>query len=205
MATMRTELGTTCAACWTLEWIERVKEGKRSGGGDVRFAGRTCRTTRRAPGRRTTRRAGARITAATISPAGPEGNRNAVIHGLYSRRLLICGDHCPRWFSCPYASPDLLEIPLKNRPNCVYEQVEYDTLTGTTSPDWEGTHGQEHGPARTHTGCGDDGGREARGGCSVLGNLGTRSRAGDGALNASPDFWTPLLVRPTKLGLRRHM
>jgi len=32
------------------------------------------------------------------------------------------------WKACPFAEEDLLEIPLSNRPNCVYEQTEYDRV-----------------------------------------------------------------------------
>ena len=56
----------------------------------------------------------------------PAGNRNAYIHGLYSRRLKTCGDHCPQWSSCPMAAPDLDSVPLAKRPVCPYEQAEYN-------------------------------------------------------------------------------
>ena len=153
------------APSWTPEWIERVKEAEAEAGRPICGAhlpdNTPCTRASDHPSGRCTHHGGHHLS------GGPEGNRNAIIHGLYSRRLLICGDHCPRWFSCPYAGADLLEIPLKNRPNCVYEQLEYDTLTGTTSPDWEGTHGQEHGQARTHTGRRDDCGEPDEWDCSL--------------------------------------
>ncbi len=37
----------------------------------------------------------------------PLGNRNAMIHGLYSRRLQQCGSHCPLWQTCPLPSKDV--------------------------------------------------------------------------------------------------
>ena len=147
MATMTTDRGATCAPSWTPEWIERVKQVESEVGRPICGAhlpdNTPCTRTSDHPSGRCTHHGGHHLS------GGPEGHRNAIIHGLYSRRLLICGDHCPRWFSCPYASADLLEIPLKNRPNCVYEQVEYDTLTGYTSPDAPGTVPSGRGPEPT--------------------------------------------------------
>ena len=58
----------------------------------------------------------------------PKGNRNAVLHGLYSRRLQICGAHCPQWENCPCAGDDVLELNPKKRPICPYELTEYNTI-----------------------------------------------------------------------------
>jgi len=37
----------------------------------------------------------------------PKDNRNAVLHGLYSRRLQVCGSHCPQWTTCPLSGEDV--------------------------------------------------------------------------------------------------
>lgn len=58
----------------------------------------------------------------------PGGNRNAWVHGLYSRRLQQCGDHCPLWQHCPMAGRDVLDLLPAERPHCVYEQDEYDEV-----------------------------------------------------------------------------
>ncbi len=58
----------------------------------------------------------------------PLGNRNAIIHGLYSRRLQQCGDHCALWKTCPMPSKDIQALPPKKRPHCVYEREEYDRI-----------------------------------------------------------------------------
>ena len=54
----------------------------------------------------------------------PKGNRNAVLHGLYSRRLQVCGTHCPRWESCPCAQDDILELAPKERGEFVVKTIE---------------------------------------------------------------------------------
>jgi hypothetical protein len=62
----------------------------------------------------------------------PAGNRNAVIHGLYSRAIQTCGKQCPMWKSCPCAGADVAEMDAKERPRCPYETAQYNTaLTDT--------------------------------------------------------------------------
>lgn len=58
----------------------------------------------------------------------PKGNLNARIHGLYSRRLQVCGDLCPQWKTCPMAGQDILKLAEKHRPICAYEQEEHEIL-----------------------------------------------------------------------------
>lgn len=58
---------------------------------------------------------------------GQKNNRNAIVHGLYSRRLRTCGAWCPEWNACPCAGTDLKEIPQAMRPTCPFEQTEYNT------------------------------------------------------------------------------
>ena len=121
-----TTLGTPCSRVWDEAWIAKVEEaefalnrrvcGARTGAGSVcvieseHVYGR-CRF-----------HGGFALTGA------PRGNRNAVVHGLYSRRLMVCGEHCPLWKSCPCAGPDVLKLEPKERPVCPFEQTEYNAL-----------------------------------------------------------------------------
>jgi len=123
---MLTDSGTPRAKGWPLEWFERVDAlehelGRRICGG-VCADGTPCRRTAKHSSGRCTHHGGNHLTGA------PEGNENARIHGLYSRRLQRCGERCVMWDACPFAEDDLIDIPLSNRPNCVYEQTEYDRL-----------------------------------------------------------------------------
>ncbi|HPO16190.1 MAG TPA: hypothetical protein PLI09_22335, partial [Candidatus Hydrogenedentes bacterium] len=60
------------------------------------------------------------------------GNRNAVIHGLYSRTLQRCSPKCPNWTHCPLAMPQVAELPPAKAPTCPYEATQYQTaLTDT--------------------------------------------------------------------------
>jgi len=123
---MMTDHGTPRAKGWPLEWFERVNAlehelGRRICGG-VCADGAPCRRASTHSSGRCTHHGGNHLTGA------PKGNENARIHGLYSRRLQRCGERCVLWDACPFAEADLLEIPLSNRPNCVYEQTEYDRL-----------------------------------------------------------------------------
>ena len=123
---MMTDHGTPRANGWPLVWFERVNAlehelGRRICGG-VSPDGAPCRRTSTHSSGRCSHHGGNHLTGA------PNGNENARIHGLYSRRLQRCGQNCLLWGACPFAEDDLLEIPLSNRPNCVYEQTEYDHL-----------------------------------------------------------------------------
>ena len=123
---MMTDQGTPRAKGWPQVWFERVNAlehelGRRICGG-VCADGAPCRRTSTHSSGRCSHHGGNHLTGA------PNGNENARIHGLYSRRLQRCGQNCLLWGACPFAEDDLLEIPLSNRPNCVYEQTEYDRL-----------------------------------------------------------------------------
>jgi len=123
---MLTDHGTPGAKAWSLEWFERVDAlehelGRRICGG-VCPDGTPCRRTSTHSSGRCSHHGGNHLTGA------PKGNENARVHGLYSRRLQRCDARCVMWGACPFAEEDLLEIPLGNRPNCVYEQAEYDRL-----------------------------------------------------------------------------
>ncbi len=96
-----TPRGTPRAKCWSDDWIATVdaKEslyGRRICGARL-MSGTPCTLTSNHPSGRCRFHGGFDLTGA------PEGNRNAVIHGLYSRRLMPCGPHCPVWQSCPLA------------------------------------------------------------------------------------------------------
>ena len=125
-ASRYTNLGTPAAATWSLGWFERVDHTESQLGrricGAMNRDGTPCTRSSTHPSGRCPHHGGHHLTGA------PDGNHNARLHGLYSRRLQVCGEHCPMWRACPFAEDDLLEIPLKKRPNCVYEQTEYDVL-----------------------------------------------------------------------------
>ena len=114
------------AKAWLPEWFERVNALDHELGrhicGAVGLDGAPCTRSSTHSSGRCTHHGGNHLTGA------PKGNENARIHGLYSRRLQRCDVRCVLWRACPFAEDDLLEIPLSNRPNCVYEQTEYDRL-----------------------------------------------------------------------------
>ena len=56
----------------------------------------------------------------------PQGNRNATVHGLYSRAIQVCGEQCPMWKTCPCASPEVTKLPGPERPQCPYEVAAYN-------------------------------------------------------------------------------
>lgn len=69
-----------------------------------------------------------RFHGGVVGIGAPEGNTNAQLHGLYSRRLQQCGAHCPQWKTCPFAGKDIEKLNPKHRPICAYEQRESDLL-----------------------------------------------------------------------------
>ncbi|HIJ65265.1 MAG TPA: hypothetical protein HPP77_04870, partial [Candidatus Hydrogenedentes bacterium] len=121
-----TKRGTKCSRVWQDDWIERVEKTEAELGrpicGARTMAGTPCTLGSNHPSGRCRFHGGFDLTGA------PKGNRNAVLHGLYSRRLQVCGTHCPQWESCPCAGDDVLALPLKERPTCPYEQTEYNTV-----------------------------------------------------------------------------
>jgi len=124
-----TSMGTPRAASWDDEWLDAVEAvetrvGRRICGARL-LDGTPCELGSTHRSGRCRFHGGFELTGA------PRGNRNAYIHGLYSRRLRTCGDHCPNWESCPMAQEhggaDLAGVPLAKRPVCPYEQAEYNT------------------------------------------------------------------------------
>ncbi len=70
----------------------------------------------------------------------PLGNRNAMVHGLYSRRLQQCGEHCTHWQTCPMPNKDIEALPKKERPHCPYEQEEFDRVRASFPRSSVGMH-----------------------------------------------------------------
>ena len=126
-ATLR---GTPIAKSWPKQWVKTVSDaesrlGKRICGARTQ-SGTPCELASKHSSGRCRFHGGFDLTGA------PEGNRNAMLHGLYSRRLQICGDHCPVWKSCPCAGPDVMNQAPEKRPTCPYEQIEYNAVVADT-------------------------------------------------------------------------
>ena len=121
-----TDMGTPCSRIWTDDWIAAVNAAESSLGhricGARTHAGTPCTMESSHPNGRCRFHGGFDLTGA------PKGNRNAVLHGLYSRRLQVCGTHCPQWAACPCAGEDVAAISARERPTCPYEQMEYNTF-----------------------------------------------------------------------------
>jgi len=117
--------GTRCAKSWDEPWIARVEQTEQQLGHPICGArtidGDPCELTSNHENGRCRFHGGFALTGA------PKGNRNAVIHGLYSRRLKRCSATCPQWKECPCAGPDIQALPEPKRPICPYEQTLYNT------------------------------------------------------------------------------
>ena len=128
-----TKRGTPHAKTWTPDWIDRVEDVE--AGLDHRIcgaqtpAGCPCTLQSDHPTGR------CRFHGGTDLIGAPDGNQNARIHGLYSRRLQTCGPHCPLWESCAFANDDVLAMDPKQRPKCAYEQQEYDAVIESMLPE----------------------------------------------------------------------
>ena len=123
-----TAMGTPCANAWDDDWVAAVdaKEAEldRRICGARTMAATPCTLASDHDSGRCRFHGGFDLTGA------PKGNRNAVIHGLYSRRLRSCSTQCPMWHACPLANPEVAQLDPKERPSCPYEQAEYNaTLT----------------------------------------------------------------------------
>lgn len=119
-----TEYGTPHARSWDGTWVEQVEAaekrlGRRICGGRM-LTGRPCQLEPMHDNGRCRFHGGFALTGA------PAGNRNAVVHALYSRRLRTCGAECPMWKQCPCAGSDVDNLSPLDRPTCPYEQSEYD-------------------------------------------------------------------------------
>jgi len=94
-----TPRGTPCAASWGDAWVAQIDAREQALGrricGARTVGGTPCPLPSDHASGRCRHHGGFALTGA------PADNRNAVVHGLYSRRLMICGSHCPAWQSCP--------------------------------------------------------------------------------------------------------
>ncbi|MCC6695521.1 MAG: hypothetical protein IT365_07815, partial [Candidatus Hydrogenedentes bacterium] len=104
-----TTLGTPSARSWTQDWLATVNaketQLKRRICGARLPDATPCTNTSDHPSGRCPFHGGFNLTGA------PPGNRNAVIHGLYSRRLRPCTQDCPYWHLCPLANPTANQSP----------------------------------------------------------------------------------------------
>ncbi len=94
-----TPRGTPCALSWDDAWVAQVDAREQNLNrrvcGARTIGGTPCPLPSDHPSGRCRHHGGFALTGA------PADNRNAIVHGLYSRRLMICGSHCPAWQSCP--------------------------------------------------------------------------------------------------------
>ena len=122
-----TKLGTPVSKKWETAWVAVVDET------EARLGHRCCGA--HAPDhmpcelQSTHANGRCRFHGGTAGIGAPKNNTNARIHGLYSRRLQTCGDHCPQWKACPFAGADVLKLRASQRPICAYEQREHDLIS----------------------------------------------------------------------------
>jgi len=126
-----TTLGTPASPKWDIDWLAEVERV------ETELANRICgaHTPAWTPCKLSASHPNGRCRFHGGAPGigAPDGNRNAWIHGLYSRRLQQCGEHCPLWNHCPMAGKDVLTLSPPERPHCVYEQDEYESILSTFS------------------------------------------------------------------------
>ncbi len=125
-----TAQGTPCAISWDDAWVAQVEARElamdRRICGARTIGGKPCPLPSDHASGRCRHHGGFPLTGA------PEDNRNAVVHGLYSRRLMICGSHCPAWQSCPMGGGAIdqgrgvTQLAVSDRPQCPFEQAEYN-------------------------------------------------------------------------------
>ena len=121
-----TQLGTPCAKVWPPEWVDLVDQIEQ------RLGHRICgaRTVNGTPCELSSNHKNGRCTFHGGFPftGAQPNNRNASIHGLYSRRLRVCEVSCPQWNECPCASREVARLAPVKRPTCPYEQQEYNAV-----------------------------------------------------------------------------
>lgn len=121
-----TRLGTPCSKSWDDDWIAQVEATEKE-------LGRRC-CGAHAPDdepcilESNSKNGRCRFHGGGKNVGAPKGNTNAVIHGLYSRRVQQCGSHCPMWKNCPKAGPDVMNAPQSKRPLCPYEVDEINAF-----------------------------------------------------------------------------
>ncbi|GMW01965.1 MAG: hypothetical protein AMXMBFR84_31010 [Candidatus Hydrogenedentota bacterium] len=121
-----TQLGTPCSPAWDDAWMAQVDAREQTIARRICGArtpsGLPCEFEPNHENGRCRFHGGFKFTGA------PKANRNAVVHGLHTRRLMTCGPHCPVWQSCPCAGKDVEDMPPKNRPLCPFELAEYNAF-----------------------------------------------------------------------------
>ncbi len=119
-------MGSPCARSWSDEWIATVNATESQLNHRICGArlpdGSPCTRQSNHSSGRCPLHGGFNLTGA------PPGNRNHVIHGLYSRRLRTCNASCPHWQSCPCANHDTPDLPAGKAPTCPYQLTEYNTV-----------------------------------------------------------------------------
>ena len=126
MELRRTALGTLCSRRWCDAWIALVESTEAALGHRICGAAANDGAPCEVPSTHHSGRC--RFHGGHPGVGAPEGNENARVHGLYQRRLRICGPTCPLWNSCPFAGNDIEQLPEKKRPTCYYEQREYEEM-----------------------------------------------------------------------------
>ncbi len=124
-----TKLGTPLSPKWDQEWITQVEQVENQLGRRVCGAHSPAWTPCTLGSDHVNGRC--RYHGGHSGIGAPLGNRNAMIHGLYSRRLQQCGSHCPLWQTCPLPSKDVEALPERVRPFCPYEKAEYDAVVSS--------------------------------------------------------------------------
>ena len=101
---MRTEKrttprGTPCAHSWTDEWIATIDSTENTL--NRRICGARLPDATPCPNQSDHPSGRCRLHGGFDLTGAPPGNRNAAIHGIYSRRLRTCTETCPHWQTCP--------------------------------------------------------------------------------------------------------
>lgn len=129
-----TSLGTPRAQSWDDAWLGFVDETEQGLGRRICGAhapdGEPCELTSTHPNGR------CRFHGGHPRIGGQPGNTNAVIHGLYSRRLRQCNDTCPMWRMCPFAGADVMALSERKRPVCAYEREAYAVAMRVPEMEW---------------------------------------------------------------------
>ncbi len=127
----RTARGTPRAQSWDDDWLALVNETEQRLGHRICGAhapdGEPCELGSTHPNGR------CRFHGGHPRIGAQPGNTNALVHGLYSRRLRQCDATCPMWNACPFAGKDVMELHPRKRPVCAFEAEAYAALSGLQS------------------------------------------------------------------------
>ena len=134
MPSATTTLGTPRAESWDDAWLAFVDETEQRLGRAICGAhapdGEPCELGSTHPNGRCRFHGGHPRIGAQL------GNTNALIHGLYSRRLRQCNNTCPAWHMCPFAGPDVTALSERKRPVCAYEREAYAIAMRFPDMEW---------------------------------------------------------------------